>query len=172
MAGSQLGRAATAEKLMPNLLLLFRAAPWVIILALTAWSLRLNDLRDRYQHLWHAEQSGRAADRSAYQTAQRQAQLENEKHVEQENRLRKEITDANRSTYLAERDRLRREANGTPQSPASPTQAAGVPDPAQGADGENVCVSRSLLLQAKELELSRNYLIDWLNGQATLGSVP
>lgn len=71
------------------------------------------------------------------------------------------------SDYQRDLARLRAEfvrskaAQGNPAGP----KASPVPVPAGGADAENVCVPRSLILQAQELELGRNALIDWVNEQ-------
>lgn len=150
---------------MPNMLMLLRMAPWVIILGLLAWGARVNDLRDRYSHLWHAEQSGRLADRSAYTSAQKTAQLENEKHVAQENQLRAKIGDVTRSNYLAERDRLRSQANRANQGASHTTATAGVPDASKGADGDGLPFSSAERLQASEIELRLLYLQRWVEEQ-------
>lgn len=71
------------------------------------------------------------------------------------------------SDYQRDLARLRAEfvRSKAAQGNSAGSKAGSVPDATGGVDAENVCVPRSLILQAQELELGRNALIDWVNEQ-------
>lgn len=115
------------------------------------------------------EKAARKADRKAYEEAQRQAQANNRAEVERIEKRQEEITDELRTKYQRDLDRLRAgglrdEYKAPPGSPGKPG-ASSSPETACRADEQNVCVPRSVLVRAGEIELSRNALIDWINEQ-------
>jgi hypothetical protein len=112
---------------------------------------------------------GRKADREAYAQAQRDAKAKNEAEVSRIEKEQEQISAEAKSRYQRDLDRLRN--GGLRQDLAAPKGSAGCATAsadgkaASGVDGENVCVPRSLLVQAAEIELGRNALIDWINNQ-------
>ena len=112
---------------------------------------------------------GRKADRQAYADAQRKAAELNKAEVERivTEQERRSAEDKNR--YQRDLNRLRngglRKDLAAPQGSAGCAAASADGKAASGVDGENVCVSRSLLMRAAEIELARNALIDWINNQ-------
>jgi hypothetical protein len=114
-------------------------------------------------------EKGRATDRSKYEQAQRDAQAKNRADVERIKAEQEKISAEQKSKY--ERDLARLRAGGVrkelapaPGSPG-PTGTPGVPQSACRADEQNVCVPRSIIMRAAEIELGRNALIDWINAQ-------
>lgn len=116
-----------------------------------------------------ASVEARKADRVIYQTAQVAAQAKNEAQV-----ARIETDQEKASAELKndfDRDLARLRAGGVRQDLAAvgratrSAQASGISAPACQPDGENMLVSRALIMQAAEIELGRNALIDWINRQ-------
>lgn len=113
--------------------------------------------------------TGRIEDRKAYEDAQRQASDQNKAEVARIKAEQESINEKARSDY--QRDLARLRAGGLRKDIAAPQGSAGCAgtssngEAAAGADGENVCVSRSLLVRAAEIELGRNALIDWITEQ-------
>jgi len=115
---------------------------------------------------WHkqfdAEHAGRLADRAAYTKAQDDAAAANKAHVQAENKLREQINEASRSSFIADRDRLRAQSGGA----AGSAGVSEVPKPAPGTPPEVVSLPPAELLRAQETELQLNALIDWILGQS------
>jgi hypothetical protein len=111
----------------------------------------------------------RKQDRLAYEDAQRKAHEANEAEVKRIETEQESINAEAKSRY--ERDLARLRAGGLRKDLAAPKGSAGCAEAgadgkaAAGVDGENVCVPRSLLVRAAEIELGRNALIDWINEQ-------
>jgi hypothetical protein len=107
----------------------------------------------------------RAADRASYEAAQAKSQADNQAQVTKVKAQQEQISEKARSDYSRDLERLRVQAR-TNQGAAGSAGASGVPQTASGADAEKLCVPSGRLLQAQELELRNNALIDWVNGQA------
>lgn len=122
---------------------------------------------DRYEKLYTAEHSGRITDRQAYVTAQAQAAALNKAHVATENRLREQINETSRDSFIADRDRLRAEA-GAAKGSAGATGVPGIPKAVPGTPPEVVSLPPAELLRAQELELQLNALIDWVLAQTSV----
>ena len=144
----------------------------LLIAALAVQTLRIDSLKGKLESArteLKAEKAGRIADRKSYEAAQRQAQEMNKAQVQQIERQQEQVTDELRTKYQRDLERLRNgglrpEYTAPPGSPAKPG-TPGVPETACRADAENVCVPRSVLVRAGEIELSRNALIAWINAQ-------
>jgi hypothetical protein len=112
---------------------------------------------------------GRLDDREAYAQAQRDARAKNDSDVQRIVEQQERVNDEAKSRYQRDLDRLRN--GGLRKDLAAPKGSAGCAETsangkaAAGADGENVCVPRTLLVRAAEIELGRNALIDWINEQ-------
>lgn len=155
-------------------LLALKALPWRLIglsaLAFAVLALFAHDRitlaqNGKLKAQLERSESARRADRSAYESAQRIASAENKRLVAEENKLRAQISDSSRTSYLADRERLRLQAR-TAQGAPRVSGASGVPQAAGGADGEELRLSGPQLLRAQELELQLNALIDWVAGQS------
>ena len=144
----------------------------LLLLALAIQTVRLgaaNNRADRIQVNLNECRQGRIDDRKAYEEAQRKAReqmLADNARIEAEQQRK---TDELQSRY--ERDLARVRSGGVRKDLAAPKGdtgqggASGVPQAACRDDAENLCVSRSLVVRAAEIELARNALIDWINAQ-------
>ena len=98
--------------------------------------------------------------------AAREAEKLNQEQVKRIVSEQEKVNAEAKSRY--ERDIARVRAGGVrkdlahPRNPTSP-KAGSVPEAACRDDEENVCVSRSLVVQAAEIELKANSLIDIIN---------
>jgi hypothetical protein len=112
---------------------------------------------------------GRKQDRETYEQAQRDAKAKNEAEVARIVSDQERVNAESKSRY--ERDRARLRAGGLRQDLAAPKGSTGSPQ--AGSDGEaacrddaeNLCVSRARVMQAGEIELKANSLIDWIEQQ-------
>lgn len=120
-------------------------------------------------HRWHkhfdSERSAHQRDNDTYRQAQKDADAANKAHVETENKLREQINEASRSSFIADRDRLRAQS-GAPKGAPGSTAVPGVPKAAPGTPPEVVSLPPAELLRAQELELQLNALITWIEGQS------
>jgi hypothetical protein len=111
----------------------------------------------------------RAKDRQTYEDAQKAAAAKNRAEVHRITTEQQRKTDAAKSQY--ERDLARLRAGGVRPEYTAPPGSPGKPGTGPNAeatcraDAENVCVPRSVIVQAAEIELGRNALIDWVEQQ-------
>jgi hypothetical protein len=128
----------------------------------------LDELADTRRDLNEAR-AGRIADRREYEQAQADAQAKNRADVERIKSEQEKISADQKSKY--ERDLARLRAGGLRPEFAAPPGSPGKPGTGPDAvatcraDEQNVCVPRTVLVQAGEIELARNALIDWINEQ-------
>jgi hypothetical protein len=112
---------------------------------------------------------GRKQDRAAYEQAQRDAAAKNEAEVKRIETEQEQINAEAKSRY--ERDLARLRAGGLRKDLAAPPRDPRGPKagsdgaPACRDDEQNLCVSRARVMQAGEIELKANSLIDWINEQ-------
>ena len=161
---------------MPSFLTLaaLKQLPWRLIgwcalgftFAALLLALRMEQLQNgKLKAQLHECTVGRQADRTSYQAAQTQAAELNRAHVETENKLREQINEASRHSFVADRDRLRSQS-GAAKGPASAAGVSEVPHAAPGTPSEVVSLPPAELLRAQETELQLNALIDWINQQS------
>ena len=159
-----------------------QAIPWRMILggalaiaflALLAWAIRVNDLRDRWHRQYQSEHVARLADRSTYERAQAEADAKNKATL---NRVRVEQEAINERTsrdFQTDLARLRAElgkrlsqgGTAAPQGASGTTGASPLPDAAGGADAETVCIPSSLYVFGAETELQLDHLQRWISEQ-------
>ena len=111
--------------------------------------------------------SAREADQRAYAKAQADAAARNRAHVETENKLREQINEASRNSFVADRDRLRAQSGAAKSSPGT-AAVPQVPHAAPGTPPEVVSLPPAELLRAQETELQLNALIDWVLQQSKI----
>ena len=114
--------------------------------------------------------TARAADRRAYESAQREAAARNKAHVARVEAEQEKITNDITSSLSARLERLRRElrqqGTSAPQSSAGGTGTSSDGEPRTGADEEaGVCASPEKFLRAAENEERHDRLIDWVERQ-------
>jgi hypothetical protein len=116
---------------------------------------------------------GRKQDRATYEQAQRDAKAKNDADVARIQAEQEKVNAEAKSRYNRDLRRLRngglRKDLAAPKGIAGQGGAPGVPQAACRDDAENLCVSRSLVMRAAEIELGRNALIDWINEQMKVG---
>lgn len=107
----------------------------------------------------------RESDRQAYEAAQREAALRNQAQVQKIEAKHEAITQAVRSNYARDLERLRAQARANPRSPGQPG-ASGVPKAAGGVDADGVPGAACDNLCAQEIELRLMHLQNWVREQA------
>jgi hypothetical protein len=161
-----------------SIVLAFLRANWLLTLLIAAlavqtvrieglkiWPLSIAGLKTELQ----AEKNARRADRDTYARAQAEARAKNEAEVKRITDEQERKSAEAKSNY--ERDLARVRAGGVRKDLAAPSRNPGgskagtVPQAACRDDEQNLCVSRARVLQAAEIELGRNALIDWINEQ-------
>jgi hypothetical protein len=116
------------------------------------------------------EHAGRLADRSAYESAQREAQAKNKAEVSRIEAEQEKITNEVSDNLNARLERLRRELRSAP-NPAAPGSSQGTgasPDGnATGGTDEapRVCLTPDQLLRGAENEERHDQLITWVEKQ-------
>ncbi len=142
----------------------------VVLLALQ--SFRVNSERKvkvKAQEAQVASEQARAEDRANYRNAQVAAAKMNDAQVATIEAKQEKISAEQKSNF--DRDLARLRAGGVRQDlaavsrPAGRAKAGSVPAPTCQSDDANVCVDRKVIVQAAEIELGRNALIDWINRQ-------
>ena len=115
---------------------------------------------------------GRAADRTAYETAQREAAALNKAKVDKIEARSQEITADVANDYASDLARLRAELgrvrgkDAPAQSAANGAGSGQTGEPAQGADGaDELPLPPQDLLRAAEIELQLMHLQDWITRQ-------
>lgn len=151
----------------------WKLAAFGILLALLAvQSVRLghrSNQLEKSQFALNEYREMRKQDRAAYEQAQRDAKAKNDAGVA---RIETEQEKVNADAKIRyERDLARLRAGGlrkdlaaTSRNPGKP-KAGPAPEAACRDDAENLCVSRARVMQAGEIELKANGLIDWINEQ-------
>ena len=153
---------------MASLLAYARLAPWVGILLLIAHDVRMNELRERWHHMYQSEHSGRLGDRASYAQAQRDAAAANKAEVARIEQQSQRITDETQTAYqrdLAELRRLRGESAAAKGSAGS-AGAAKDGATAGGSHADGLPVPPSDDVQAaSEIELRLMHLQNWVEQQ-------
>jgi hypothetical protein len=130
-----------------------------------AWPISVKGYKAELQ----SERDARVADRRKYREAQGEAQAKNRAQLERIKSEQEKISADQQSKY--ERDLARLRAGGVRKEFAAPPGSPGRPGTGPNAvstcraDEQNVCVPRSVIVRAAEIELGRNALIDWINLQ-------
>lgn len=106
-----------------------------------------------------------AADRKAYESAQREAKARNIAQVQKIEAQHEAITDRVKSDYSRDLERLRQQANrGSTSRPG----VSGVPKAPGGVNADGVPDASCDHLCAQEIELRLMHLQNWIREQATI----
>jgi hypothetical protein len=112
------------------------------------------------------EKTARANDRRSYESAQREAALRNQAQVQKIEAQHEAVTQAVRSDYARDLERLRAQARAN-QGAAGGAKVSGVPKAPGGVDGADpLRLPPEVLLRGQELELQLKYLQEWVRRQA------
>ena len=157
----------------------FKMLPWKLIgvgAAIMAFGLLFATLRLEQAHSAKLKvqvercSDARKADRASYERAQTDAKAKNIAEVKAIEARQEQVNAETKSKYANDLARVRaggvRQDLAAPSSPAGKPGASGVPQTTCRADDANLCVSRARIVQAAEIELSRNALIDWVERQS------
>lgn len=149
MTGLASGIAAKA--IVPAAL---KAVPWRLVfdlgiaiafLALLAWAIRVNDLRDKWNTQATHCATARLSDRNSYEQAQRDAKITNQNQVSRIEQQSKKVSDNEKDAYLRDLAKLRADRVRQQSTPAAPG-SAGPANPSPGGsnapriDEAGVCV--------------------------------
>jgi hypothetical protein len=123
----------------------------------------------RWEKQFNAEHAGRVADRTAYQSAQKQAAQKNQADIQRTEQRQKEISDA-RIANLNDRlvlitNELRNHPSSKGSAGSTPLPETG-PTPCRAFDPAWLCVSPADRLHAAKNEERQDQLIDWVIQQS------